>query len=446
MIRNDSLSVLTVNAFGMFGGAEKVAVDLHRAYLERGLDSWLLLGAKLPELPHVLELPNDAYRGPWARAVLAAARAADRHRKRPRDAAWILSRALRILAEPGRYAAVLAGREDFEYPATKHLLDLPPTEPDVVHLHNLHGSYFDIRELPHLTARVPTIATLHDAWLLTGHCAHPLDCTRWQSGCEDCPYLDMYVAIPRDASAENFRVKREAVLASKLRIATPSRWLMRMVESSGIADALLETRVVPNGVDTSVFTPGSKAEARAELGLPQDREIVLFTARALADNPFKDYATLAEALPRVTAARPGKVLLVAVGSEGDASAIAHAEHRTVPFVEDPADVAKYYRAADVYVHAAKAENLPLAIMEAMACGTPVVASDVGGVPEIVTDGVNGLLVPVGDAEALASATVRLLADASLRDAMCAAAVARVERDFTFERQVKAYLEWYGEIV
>jgi len=439
------LSVLTVNAFGLFGGAEKVAVDLHQAYLQRGIDSWLLLGAKLPDVPHVLQLPNDAYRSRWARALLAAARQAEHGSRRRKDAGWLTARSLRVLAEPTRYAAMLAGREDFEYPATAHLLDLPPTPPDVVHLHNLHGSYFDVRQLPALTSRVPAIATLHDAWLLTGHCAHPLDCTRWQTGCGDCPYPEMYVAIPRDASAENWRVKRDAVRRSRLRIATPSRWLMRMVEASGIAEALLDARIIPNGIDTTVFSPGSKSAARAALGLPQDREIVLFTARALADNPFKDYATLAQALPRVAEARPD-VLLVAIGSEGDSALVGHTEHRTVPFVEDPAEVAQYYRAADVYVHAARAENLPLAIIEALACGTPVVASDVGGVPELVTDGETGLLVPVGDAQRLASAIVRVLDDENLREAMCAAGVERVSGAFTLERQVNAYLDWYGELV
>jgi len=73
------------------------------------------------------------------------------------------------------------GHEDFNFPASWHLLDLPPRVPDILHGHNLHGCYFDLRALAWLSQQVPVILTLHDAWLLGGHCAHSFDCERWKT-------------------------------------------------------------------------------------------------------------------------------------------------------------------------------------------------------------------------------------------------------------------------
>ena len=120
--------------------------------------------------------------------------------------------------------------------------------------------------------------------------------------------------------------------------------------------------------------------------------------------------------------------------------------RFVPFAEDPATVARYYRAADLYLHPAHAENFPLAILEAMACGVPVVASDAGGIPEIVVEGETGRLFANGDAEALAAAATALLGDSDSRGRMAQAGRERILREFTLDRQVDGYVSWYGEIL
>lgn len=437
-----TLGVLTVSPSDSGGGAERVALALHEAYRARGLDSWVALGNNTRHLPGTFQIPNDEPRSAWARSLLVPAwKLASRSDR----ASQLASRLLRVAAEPRRYSAVLSGHEDFEFPASAGILDLPPRRPDVLHLHNLHGSYFDIRALPSLTRQVPTIATMHDAWLITGHCAHPLDCERWRSGCGDCPYLETYVPLRRDASAENREVKREAIAGSRLRVATPSKWLMRLVEASDIADSLVETRVVPNGVDTQIFSPGDRVGARKRLGLPQDRRIVLVAAWSVTDNPFKDYPTLAAALPEVARRHPD-VMLVALGAGAGVPSIDGVEITAVPFFSDPERMADYYRAADVYAHPAKAENLPLGVIEAMASGVPVVASEVGGVPEAVVHESTGLLVPPRDIAAMSAALDALLTDEAMRRTMGETGRARALDCFRFESQVDAYMEWYADLV
>jgi len=440
----DNLRVLSVSTSALGGGAERVALSLHEEYLARGIDSWLAVGAGAGARG-VVSIPNDVQRTAWARAALGAAgRIAARSRGRL-DPAWILSRGLRVAAEPGRYARVFLGREDMDFPGTRELLrDIVP-DADVLHLHNLHGYYFDLRELPRLSAAAPTIVTMHDAWLLTGHCAHPFECKRWLTGCGRCPHRDIYVPMHGDSSAYNWTMKRDILARSKVRFATPSRWLMDMVAASGLLDTALDARVIPNGVDTEVFVPGDRLKARAELGLRADADVLLFAANALQDNPFKDFRTLLDALPRIAAQRPGRVQLVALGDAGSLPPVPGAEILAVPFEADPAKVARYYQAADVYVHPARAENYPLAPIEAMACETAVVASRVGGIPEIVEDGVTGTLVDVGDAEQLASAVGDLLGDSERRTRFGAAGLAAVHAELTLRHQADAYVSWYEEL-
>jgi len=446
-VSGDARTILQVSPTEIGGGAEKVALELQRSYLSRGLDPWLAVGTRVTDDPRVVRIPNDESRSGWTRTLIGWAHDLSRDRDQgARGAAWALDRALRITANPAHFLRVQRGLEDFDFPGTARLLDLTPTTPDILHLHNLHGGYFDLRMVPALSRRIPTILTMHDVWPLTGHCAYPLGCERWTTGCGDCPDLELPQPIRRDASAENARIKRAALADGRLNIATPSRWLMRFVEDADLASSLVGTRVIPNGVDTSVFAPGVSDRARVDLGLPTDATVVLFSARSAKSSPFKGFSTLEAAIPLIAAAAPvPNLMLVALGESGPDSGIAGVPIRFVPFADDPATVARYLHAADLYLHPAHAENFPLAILEAMACGTTVVASDAGGIPEMVADGETGLLFRNGDAAALAVAATELLGNRERRSRMAEQARQRVLREFTLDLQADRYLDWYAEL-
>lgn len=442
----EKLTILQVSPTDIGGGAEKVAVDLHHQYLNRGVDSWLAVGRKCSADDRVLGIPRAAGSSGWKRGLLGVADSVSGGTQ-PRGAAWALDRALRTIADPGHMARVQRGLEDFDFPGSADVPVVAPTHPDVLHLHNLHGGYFDVRALPALTAQLPTILTMHDVWPLTGHCAYPIGCERWRTGCGDCPDLALPIPIRRDASAENRRIKRAALGSSGLlRVATPSRWLMRMVEESGLADDLAETRVIPNGIDTEVFRPGSRREARAKLGLPTDATIVLFSARSAKASPFKGFETLYAALPLIARADAvPDLMLIALGEDAPDAMVEGVPIRFVPFADDPATVARYYQAADLYLHPARAENFPLAVLEAMGCGLAVVASNAGGIPEIVADGETGLLFAAANPRGLAEAASTLLGDAAGRTRMAHAGRSLVEAHFALPRQVGRYLDWYREL-
>ena len=188
-------------------------------------------------------------------------------------------------------------------------------------------------------------------------------------------------AINRDATAYNWRQKRTVFANSRLLVATPSQWLMHKVEQSILASAILEAQVIPNGVDLAVFHSSDQRGARGALDIPDDAKILLFVGYNIGSNPWKDYITL-EATVKLVAERlqTERVILVCLGEEQQPEHIGKAEVRFIGFQHNPAKVARYYQAADLYLHASKANTFPTTVLEALACGTPVVATAVGGNP------------------------------------------------------------------
>ena len=462
MGRADALRILQVSTSDGGGGAEKVAWNLFQAYRQRGLLSWLAVGYKRSDDPDVLLIPNDAYHSKWARTWAAIGNMLSPFVGKVRGA-WRLQRLLHSIGQFRRQLEVWFGHEDFDFPGTWRLLDLPPERPDIVHCHNLHGRYFDLRVLPWLSQQVPTVLTLHDAWLLSGHCAHSFDCERWKTGCGQCPDLTIYPAIKRDATAYNWRRKRDIYARSRLYVATPCRWLMEKVKQSILAPAIVEEKVIPNGVDLAVFHSGDKREARATLDIPQDAKILLFTANGIRRNVWKDYQTLRAAVGIVAERlKDEKVVFIALGENAPPEQIGKAVVQFIPYQRDSKIVATYYKAADIYVHAARADTFPNTVLEALACGTPVVATAVGGIPEQVksirhragsrehgTYGIEeatGVLVPPDDAKAMAEAIVALLMNELLRKRMGENAAKDAIRRFNLQRQVDDYLDWYAEIL
>ena len=140
------------------------------------------------------------------------------------------------------------------------------------------------------------------------------------------------------------------------------------------------------------------------------------------------------------------VLFIALGEDAPAERIGQTEVHYVPYEEDPKAVARYYQAADVYIHAARADTFPNTVLEALACGTPVVATAVGGIPEQIEDGMTGFLVSPGDSEMMADRIKQLLDHDGLRQQMRQQAAETAQRRFDLERQIHDYLGWYEEII
>ena len=455
------MNILQVSSSDGGGGANKVASAVHRGLRARGHASAMAVGRKrsldadVVAIPHGMSLPRRvAYRAalrvvrPLARRI-AALRPLRRALQSPHSLSYLRQRS--------------TGSEVFDYPESRRILELSPFTPELVHVHNLHSEYFDLRFLEKLSARVPVAMTLHDEWTFTGHCAYTLVGDRWRDGCRSCPDLEIYPAIQRDATHENWLVKQSIYERSRLYVSAPSEWLLDRARQSILAAGAVDWRLIRNGVDLGIFKPGEQATARDTLGLPREAHVLLFTANAMNRNPFKDYRTIEAAVERLGAElRDRPLLLIALGGDEPSRTLGNAELRQVPYETAPARVAAYYQAADVYLHAANADTFPTTILEAMAVGRPVVATAVGGIPEQVRSLVampgawagaaadattaTGVLVEAHDAGGMAAAASALLTDDDLRARLGANAAAEAAALYDIERQLDETLAWYAAIL
>jgi glycosyltransferase involved in cell wall biosynthesis len=208
-----------------------------------------------------------------------------------------------------------------------------------------------------------------------------------------------------------------------------------------------KVRCIYNGIDLVRFRPGPPAPGlRAALGLPDGREVVGSAGRFV---PYKGYASLLEAVPLVRQARPGvHWLLVGDGEQRgmlEARATALGVAGEVHFVGWRDDVPDVFALCDLVVLPSLGEHFGRVLIEAMAMARPVVATDAGGVPEVVRHGETGLLVPPGDPKALAEAVLALLADPERRARLGSAGRRDVEARFGLARHAAAVEALYREL-
>jgi glycosyltransferase involved in cell wall biosynthesis len=443
------LRILQVASAVTGGGGEQIPLRLHRAFRRLGHRSMLFAGRLAgPPETDLFPIPDRWDVSSAARAVrslftrvlsLTGGRGSTR-----------LFPLVEALAFPQVTWDLWRGREDYTAPGSRCLPALAPDPADVLLLHNLHArwnkreAFFDLDYLPELSRAHPVILFPQDPWLITGHCAHPIGCPRWRTGCGRCPDLAIYPSIRRDATAENFRRKRRILGRSRLYLAAPSQWLLSMFEEAGIP--LAGKRLIRNAVDTSLFKPGGRRAARTALGLDPKRRIILVSGNFLRTNPWKGYGWMLEAagrLSRMPKLPPTDFLCV--GDGGDPLHFGGVRILFAGFVKDAAHMPAYYRAADVYFHPSRADTAPFSVLEAMAAGVPVVATSVGGIPEQVADGRNGYLAAPGDSEAMAARLGQLLAGPRKAEAMGKQGRARAVKRFDFKRQTAEFIDWMTEL-
>jgi glycosyltransferase involved in cell wall biosynthesis len=410
--------VALLNSEDLRGGAARAAYRLHLALRGIDVDARMLVQVKQGDSASVLGPAGD-----W-RALAA----------RLRPAADLLP----LLAYPRRTGATF-------YPgwlpdrASRRVAALAP---DLVHLHWITGGAVNVRSLRRFGR--PLVWTLHDMWAFTGGCHYDDGCGRYADGCGGCPVLGSGSRL--DLSRLGWRRKHKAYAGLPLNVVAPSRWLGELARNSPLLRVFPVT-VIPNAIDTAVFRPLPRETARDLLGLPRDRRIVLFGALRATSELRKGYRHLEAALRALVPPPGAPVMAVVLGASAPAVAPDFGmDCRFLGTLSDDLSLALAYSAADVFVAPSTQENLSNAVVESLACGTPVVAFDVGGMPDMIEHQANGWLARPFDAQDLAAGITWVLGDEPRHRALRAQARQKAVAEYASETVARRHRALYQQIL
>ena len=311
---------------------------------------------------------------------------------------------------------------------------------DVVHLHWLaffadYESFFES-----IPVHVPVLWTLHDMNPFTGGCHYSSGCESFKSGCGHCPQV--LSPGPEDVSVDSFVAKQKALAGRQVHVVAPSQWMIDLAKQSPIWPAETTYEKIHLGFDREKFFPIDKKSARQQLGIETDAVLIGFGADDI-NSHRKGFGHLINCLPEVN--RKSKVECLVFGAGDIQPDESLPTIHSQGFVDSTDRQRLIYSAADIVVVPSREDNQPQVGLEAMACGTPVVGFNAGGIPEYVRPGKTGVLVPLGDEAKLAEAISGLAGLNSLRERLGRTAVEMVQAEFDLETQTRVYQNAYERL-
>lgn len=393
-------------------GGFKAAYRLHRALIQAGHDSRMLVISKLTHDPMVSAAirPNLLAKVLWRLLGLANEFELRRYPKHPR-CGWT------------------ASRYSIGTPRAIHRL-----KPDVIQLHLFDCllTYPEVAQLP-----APVFWTFHDMGVITGGCHCTPDCLRYREKCGCCPELGS--TEEDDPSRRGWPRKHEAWRHPNLTGIAPSHWLAGEARASPMCAGHPIVRI-PNGVPLDVFVPSRRQQARDRLGF-KDEVFYLLAGSSALSNTLKGFGFVADAAQQLVAEHQGQMELVTFGRGQPRIAGIPVRHQG--YLTNDDQLAALYAACDAYVLPTQVDNLPNMLIESIACGTPCIAFNVGGCPDIVRDGITGFVAPERTSRALArSIDCIIRMPPNRREVLRRHCRAVAEAEYGLETMARAYLHIY----
>lgn len=318
---------------------------------------------------------------------------------------------------------------------------------DIINLHWINGGFLSINSLRKIgELKKPIVWTLHDMWAFTGGCHYSSGCYKFQNQCSNCPSL--LFKSDYDFSYKIFNDKKKLYNNLNLTFVTCSKWLAEEAAKS----VLLSDKnivVIPNPLNKDLFKAFNKTESRIRFSLPIDKKLILIGAMNLKDER-KGFKYLIEALNLLWESnrKIADQCELTVFGKLDQNVLNKISFKVNQLgkLKSEEEIVLAYNSADVYVAPSLEDNLPNTVMEAMACGVPVVAFNVGGIPDMIDSGRNGILAELKSAKDLAKGIELVLSDKNLHKRFSVSARKKVIENFDQKIVAEKYYDVYKSLL
>lgn len=314
---------------------------------------------------------------------------------------------------------------------------------DIVNIQLIHANpFYSLLGLPGLTRAKRVVLSIHDMFLLTGHCVYAMECERWKTGCGSCPDLARPFRFLNDTTAFNWKLKRAVYDRSRLDLIVASPWMRRQVEQSPLLSRF-PVHYIPFGIDERVYRLTDRVAARAQFGIPADAHVITFRS-APHGHAFKGTKLVEAALSKYSPTKP-TYLITLDGLRGLDSIREKYRFIELGWINDQHRIADALNASDLFLMPSTAESFGLMAIESMACGTPVIVSEGTALPETVNAPHSGIAVPQGDSDALARAIEDCMGNESLLARLRENGLRYVAENHAFKAYGDRHLELFGRL-
>jgi glycosyltransferase involved in cell wall biosynthesis len=400
------------------GGAARAAYRLHRSLLSAGIDSKMLVQAKKSDDYTVIPAYGINKIGKFISLIRPTLdqiplKFYKNRIKTPFSPAWL--------------------------PFSKVVEKINEINPDIVHLHWIADGMIKIEDLAKINK--PIVWTLHDNWAFTGGCHIKWSCEKYIDSCGACPVLGSDKEY--DLSKKGWIRKNKVFKKINMVIVSPSKWLYDCSKKSSLLKDKRH-KVIPNPIDVDLFKPVDKSISRKIWNLPQDKKLIAFGAVSATNDINKGFKELSEALYKIADKKNIELVVFGSSKPKDPPNFGFKTHY-LGHLHDDISLIILYDAVDVMVVPSLQENLSNTIMESLACGTPVVAFNVGGNSDMIEHLKNGYLAKPFDTDDLRNG-IEWVLNTPNYDELCKNAREKVLREFDSNIVAKKYIELYEEVL